>query len=120
MGPGVGINEHLKQTAKIADKITICRSMTHGEAAHERGTHNMFTGYKPSPALIFPSFGSIISHQYVPRHNLPQYVCVSNKPNEFAGSGYLSSSFAPFSLGADPAAGGFKVRDLNLPGDVDE
>jgi hypothetical protein len=25
--------------------------MTHGEAAHERGTHNMFTGYRPSPAL---------------------------------------------------------------------
>ena len=34
-----------------------CRSMTHGEAAHERGTHNMFTGYRPSPALQFPEHG---------------------------------------------------------------
>ena len=34
--------------------------MTHGEAAHERGTHNMFTGYKPSPAIKFPSFGSVV------------------------------------------------------------
>ena len=35
----------------VADKIAVIRSMTHGEAAHERGTHNMFTGYRPSPAL---------------------------------------------------------------------
>ncbi len=48
----------LKNTAQVADKITICRSMTHGEAAHERGTHNMFTGYRPSLALQFPSMGS--------------------------------------------------------------
>src|SRR6516164_11689895 len=32
---GAVFNETLKQTAQIADKITICRSMTHGEAAHE-------------------------------------------------------------------------------------
>ena len=41
-------------------------------------------------------------------------------PNEFAGSGYLSSAFSPFSLGSDPAAGGFKVRDLDLPNGVDD
>lgn len=116
---GEVVSEAIPQLAKIADKIAIIRSMTHGEAAHERGTHNMFTGYRPSPALTFPSFGSIISHQYGPRENLPPYVCVPNQPNEFAGSGYLSSSFAPFSLGSDPASAGFQVRDLNLPGGVD-
>jgi hypothetical protein len=94
--------------------------MSHGEAAHERGTHNMFTGYRPSPALVFPSMGSVVSHEYGPRNNLPPYVCVPNVPNEFASTGYLSSSFAPFSLGSDPAAGGFKVRDLNLAGGVDD
>src|SRR6185436_15178732 len=83
-------------------------------------THNMFTGYKPSPALIFPSMGSVVSHEYGPRNNLPPYVCIPSVPNEFAGSGYLSSSFAPFSLGSDPAAGGFKVLDLNLASGVDD
>ena len=94
-----------QQTAKVADKIAICRSMTHGEAAHERGTHNMFTGYRPSPALAFPSMGSVVSHEFGPRNNLPPYVCIPNQPNEFAGTGYLSSSYAGFSLGADPAVG---------------
>lgn len=117
---GEVIGETLPKLAAIADKFAIIRSMTHSEAAHERGTHNMFTGYRPSPALIFPSFGSVISHEYGPRNNLPPYVCIPNQPNEYAGSGYLSSSFAPFSLGADPADGGFQVRDLNLPNGVDD
>ena len=33
---GTRINEMMPNTAKVADKIAICRSMTHGEAAHER------------------------------------------------------------------------------------
>ncbi len=112
--------ETMPQMAKMADKIAVIRSMTHSEAAHERGTHNMFTGYKPSPALNFPSMGSVVSHEYGPRNNLPPYICIPNVPNEYAANGYLSSSFAPFSLGADPASTGFKVRDLTLPGGVTE
>ena len=118
--PGEVFCETVPQIAQIADKITVVRSMTHGEAAHERGTHNMFTGYRPSPALIFPSLGSIVSHELGPRENLPPYVCIPNEPNPYAGTGYLSSSFGPFSLGADPASGGFQVRDLSLPPGVEE
>jgi uncharacterized protein (DUF1501 family) len=116
---GAVINEYLKDTAQIADKIVLCRSMTHGEAAHERGTHNMFTGYRPSPALVFPSMGSVVSHEFGPRNNLPPYVCIPSQPTTYAGSGYLSSAYAPFSLGSDPANPGFTVQDLNLPGGVD-
>ena len=112
--------ESLPNLAKCADKFAVIRSMTHGEAAHERGTHNMFTGYKPSPALSYPSIGSVISHEYGPRNNLPPYVCIPNQPNEYAGNGYLSSSYAPFSLGADPASTNFQVRDLKLPGGVND
>lgn len=115
---GVRFSEHLKHTAKIADKITVIRSMTHGEAAHERGTHNMFTGYRPSPALNYPSFGSVISHELGPRKNLPPYVCIPQQPNPYAGSGYLSSAFGPFSVGSDPNNKDFSVRDLSLPGGV--
>jgi len=117
--PGVRFGELLPHTAKIADKIAVCRSMTHGEAAHERGTHNMFTGYRPSPALQYPSMGSVVSHEFGPRQNLPPYVCIPSQPNEFAGSGYLSSAYSGFSLGSDPASPSFKVRDLSLPSGID-
>ncbi len=104
--PGTRLNEMLVQTAQVTDKLAICRSMTHGEAAHERGTHNMFTGYRPSPALSFPSMGSVVTHEFPSKNNLPQYVCIPGQPNEYAGTGYLSSSYAPFSLGSDPASPG--------------
>jgi len=116
---GETFSETLPNLAKCADKFAVIRSMTHGEAAHERGTHNMFTGYKPSPALVFPSFGSVVSHEYGPRNDLPPYVCVPNVPNEYAGTGYLSSSYGPFALGDDPQNPRFQVRDLNLAGGVD-
>jgi hypothetical protein len=116
---GVQFNELLEHTAKVADKITIVRSMTHGEAAHERGTHNMFTGYRPSPAITFPSFGSVVSHEYGPRANLPPYVTIPSLPAPDAGAGYLGSGFGPFAIGSDPADGKFAVRDLSLPGGVD-
>jgi hypothetical protein len=115
--PGVRFSEHLSKTAKIADKLTVIRSMTHGEAAHERGTHNMFTGYKPSPAVNYPSFGSVVAKELGGRNSLPPYVCVpqkiSNNGQDVAGTGYLPTSYGPFSLGSDPAALGFKVRDLS-------
>jgi hypothetical protein len=117
--PGIEFSEHMKELAKVADKMCVIRSMNHGEAAHERGTHNMFTGYRPSPALKYPSFGSVISHEFGPRKNLPPYVCVPSQPNEFAGTGYLSSMYGPFSIGSDPANGGYKVQDLTLPNGVD-
>ena len=112
--------EMMQRSAGVADKITVIRSMTHGEAAHERGTHNMFTGYRPSPALNYPSFGAVVSEEFGPRRDMPPYVCVPSLPNPFAGSGYLSTKYGPFTLGADPANGGFKVRDLQLPGDVND
>jgi hypothetical protein len=117
--PGVQFNEQLSRTAKIADRLTVVRSMTHGEAAHERGTHNMFTGYRPSPALTFPSLGSVVSHELGPRADLPPYVCIPRLPAPDAGAGYLGSGYGPFSIGSDPADEGFKVRDLALPGGVD-
>jgi len=115
--PGVHFSEHLSKTAKIADKLTIVRSMTHGEAAHERGVTSMFTGYRPSPAITYPSFGSVIAQQQGSRNNIPPYICIpqkyDNNGNDTLGTGFLPGSFGPFSLGSDPAATDFKVRDLS-------
>lgn len=115
---GVRFNELMEQTAKVADRLTIIRSMTHTEAAHPRGTHNMITGYRPSAAIVYPSMGSVVSHELGPRNEMPPYVCVPNLTSAFSGSGYLSAAYGPFTLGSDPARRSFEVRDLALPDDV--
>jgi hypothetical protein len=115
---GVKFSQYLPKTASIADKIAVIRSMTHGETAHERGRHDMFTGYKPSAALTYPSFGSITSQQLGVRNNLPPYIAIPSIADEYAGTGYLSHSYSPFTLGSNPESDNFKVRDLQLPDGV--
>ena len=112
--PGERFSETLKHTAKVADKLAVIRSMTHGEAAHERGTHNMMTGYKPSPALTYPSIGSVVSEQFGIRKNLPPYIAIPTQ-SRYGGSGYLNSKHSPFSIGSNPESSNFKVRDISLP-----
>ena len=116
---GVRFNELMKDTAQVADRLAVIRSMTHTEAAHPRGTHNMMTGYRPSAAIVYPSIGSVVSHELGGRNEMPPYVCVPNLTSAYSGSGYLSSAFGPFTLGSDPARRSFEVRDLALPDGVD-
>ena len=113
--PDIRLNEMMKNTAKVMDKISIIRSMTHGEAAHNEA-HIICLMAIDLAQPKYPSIGSVVAHEFGPRHNLPPYVCIPNQPNEFAGTGYLSSSFSGFSLGSDPASDGFQVRDLKLMG----
>lgn len=118
--PGVRFSSHMQKTAAVADKLTVVRSMSHSEVDHSRGEHSMFTGYRPSPALVYPSIGSVTSQELGPRNDMPPYLCVPNQGSQFLGSGYLSNSCGPFALGADPARPGFSVRDLNSPKGVDD
>ena len=118
--PGTYFSSHMPFSAKIADRITVVRSMTHTEVDHSRGEHSMFTGYRPSPALVYPSMGSVVADQLGVRQAMPAYVCVPNQGSQFLGSGYLSNSCGPFALGTDPARSNFTVRDLNLAKGVDE
>jgi len=118
--PGIRFSEHLPQTANIADKIAVIRSITHTEADHGRGEHSMLTGYRPSPALVYPSTGSIASLELGPRAELPAYIAVPQTFTPYMGPGYLSAAHGPFALGADPSRAGFKVRDLNMADGVTE
>ncbi|MCH7703157.1 MAG: DUF1501 domain-containing protein [Planctomycetes bacterium] len=119
---GIQLSGLWKRTAGVADKMAFVRSMTHGEAAHERGSHNMLTGYRPSPAIAYPSMGSVVSHEYGPRNDLPAYIAVPNADggSGFAGTGYLSSAYGAYSISGEPNDDNFVVRDLSLPPGVDE
>ena len=112
---GVQVSALLRHTAKVADKLTICRAMSHTEAAHERGVHNMLTGYRPSPAIVYPSLGSVVAHEQGPRRALPPYVCVPSLPSTYAGAGYLSQAYGPFSVGGDHPRSTRAEKTLPIP-----
>ena len=116
---GVVFGENFVQLAKVADKMTVIRSIAGKEADHGRATYAMYTGYRKSPAVEHPSLGAVVSHEFGPRANLPPYVAVPNA-SEYGGTGYLGSQFGPFGIGSDPGRSGYQVRDLILPPGVDD
>jgi hypothetical protein len=115
--PGVEISEHLPRVAQHADKFTIIRSITSPEGSHQRATNYMNTGNRDNPALLFPSYGSVIAKETGFGGAMPPYVGIPSMIRPPGGSsGYLSGMFNPFE--ADPNNGG--VRDLRLPNNVSE
>jgi len=112
--PGIVFSENLSRTAQVCDKITVVRSITGRIPDHGQATYQMFTGYLPTPAILHPSVGAVVSNQFGPRNDLPAYVGVPNVPPP-GGAGYMSSKFGAFELGADPGQKNFQVRDISLP-----
>jgi hypothetical protein len=110
--PGVAVAEYLPRTATLADQWAIVRSMTSTLGEHNFGSHYLLTGYKPTPVLQYPSFGSVLAHVRGAAGALPSYVAVP-EPNDMAGAGYLPGSCRPFAVAGDPNRPDFRVRDLD-------
>jgi hypothetical protein len=118
---GVQICEHLPLSATQMDKCSIVRSVTHPDAGHESASHYLLTGYRPTndiPAQEMPSYGSITAKERGPRQpGIPAYVTVPNPPRS-GNAGYLGVAYNPFSVGADPSAKNFSVKNLTLPNGI--
>lgn len=95
--PGVLIGEHLPTIAKQMKHLAILRSLNSGEGNHDRGTYKMHTGYIPTPTVVHPGFGSILSVELGPKRGeefpLPHCVAI-NTAGESAG--FLGMAHAPF------------------------
>jgi len=119
--PGIQVSEHLPLSAKEMDKFAILRSVTHPDAGHESASHYLLTGYKPTndiPSNEMPSYGSIVAKERGPRQpGLPAYLALPNPPRSTAAA-YLGVAYNPFSVGADPNAANFSVRNLTLPNGI--
>ncbi|MBI1897390.1 MAG: DUF1501 domain-containing protein [Acidobacteria bacterium] len=111
---GLPICEHLPSIAKLMDRVTLVRTLTSEIGEHDQAGRYVMTGYKPSPAISYPSFGSVVSRVSGKSEALPPYIAVPN-PRPYMGPGYLPGSYSPFSVGADPSRKDFKVRDLDFP-----
>ena len=113
--PGIRISEHLPQTAKVMDRMAIIRSITTNEAAHERGTHYMLTGFTPLPGFAVPGYGAVTAKFRGSRSALPPYIAIPSALTYGGEAGFLGAALNPFSPSGDPASANFSVRDLDLP-----
>jgi hypothetical protein len=124
--PGTHFSECVPHLAKVADKFTVLRSVTHKDPNHGGGNHYMMTG-APTPVPVgcgafvtfHPSFGSIVSYKRGTQNGLPGYMTLPSITRS-GGPNFLGAEHAPFVAGGDPNAKGFKVRDVVLPSDISE
>jgi hypothetical protein len=116
---GIEISEHLPKTAQVTDRLTIVRSLNHTIPAHGPATVFMTTGNKPTPALQYPSLGSLTTRLLPAEPGVPPYVTFGEIRNGAGGSaGYLGTAYNPFIVegGAGGKGGGnLRVRDIQLP-----
>ena len=110
---GVRVNEHLPRLGGLLDRCTLIRSVTSPEGNHDRASHYALTGYRPTPALVYPSFSSVVAKEFGVGKTLPNVIAVPTAPT-YAGAGYLTAAFEPFSVHSDPSRN-FKVKDLESP-----
>ena len=116
--PGIQLSDKLPETAKVADKIAIIRSLSSNIAAHEQASQYLMTGYRPLPTLEYPSYGSVVAKELGVRNSIPPYVAVPDIAR--AGqSGFIGSGYNAFTV-PDPSVPNFQVRDVNPPGRVDD
>jgi Protein of unknown function (DUF1501) len=113
---GVEICEHLPKVAATADRATFIRSLYHTIPSHGPATVFMTTGNKPTPAVQYPSLGSLVSRLMAAERGVPAYVTFNDLRNGTAGqAGYLGTAYNPFVVETGKGKGNLQVRGISLP-----
>lgn len=112
--PGVMFSEHLPKMAGMMDRCTLIRSMHHSIPEHGPAAQYMLTGHPPSPALVYPSLGSVIARLSEDETSIPAYMAFNNPAA--GGAGYLGSAWNAFELTSDVNA---LPKGLSLSADQD-
>lgn len=111
---GIEIGEKLPLLASMADKYTLIRSLTHGSNAHETGHYAMITGDTSGGAVVYPSFGAVISYMKRDSYKgiLPSYISVTSANSRFNEGGFLGNEYKSFDTGGKPEAEEYEVEGV--------
>jgi Protein of unknown function (DUF1501) len=117
--PGIRFTELLSETARVADKLAVVRSMYHakaGASGHPEGTKYMLSGSHPGSILPMPDIGSVAAHVLgTASPFLPPYIMVPGNDEQSAqtSTGFLPATTTVFKTGgSDLSAANWKVGAL--------
>ena len=91
---GVLVSEHLKRTAPLLDRGVLIRTIHHDiSGEHGAAANLVHTGRRPSETILYPSIGSIVSHQLGTKSDdVPAYV-VMGYPSIMRDPGFLGAKY---------------------------
>src|SRR5260370_1152106 len=92
--PGARVCEHLAQSAPLLDRCVLIRSLNHPISGEHAAAANLVaTGRMPSGTIVYPSIGSIVSHELGAKSDqVPAYV-VMGYPNITRDPGFLGAKY---------------------------
>jgi hypothetical protein len=100
---GFQVTSFLPETARIADKITVIRSMTAKVGVHEPASYLMRTGFEKRGTIVHPTLGAWAQHYLGASHKtLPSSVCINRPSNH--GNGFFPAAMSPLPI-LDPDEG---------------
>lgn len=121
---GIRIGELLPELAKLADKYSIIRSMTHGQNGHETASYMVQTGRMPGGRLVYPAVGAVVTafkgFQQGSQSLIPPYIVLTQPQGRFSEAGFMGIKYKPFATGGDPNAYRFAVEGIIAPDLSDE
>ena len=113
---GIRIGQELPRLAKLADKYSIIRSMTHGINAHETASYVVQTGRPAGTGDVFPCAGAVVSRfmgvDAGYQGLLPPYIVLTQPQGRFSESGFMGLRYKPFATGGKPNASTFTVEGI--------
>ncbi len=99
--PGVHVADFWPRTARVMDKIALIRSLQSREAEHDRAIALVRTGYPPSGAIRYPTWGSVVAlKREDPDFELPAFVRIGRPriATRDVDQGVLGVRFASFNI----------------------
>ena len=89
---GVRVCRHLERSADILDRTVLLRTVHHDVIdEHAAAVNRMHTGRPTSGTVVYPSIGSVVTHELGPAdEGVPPYV-VMGYPNLTRGPGFLGA-----------------------------
>ena len=116
--PGVRFAEILPRMARELGRYALLRSWNPHNAGHGVADQYVLSGREMNPALIYPTYGSIVSHQKGFKTRMPPFVQLGDNVDRTNGggtAGYLGQEHNPFEIHANPNVEKFSVRDITPP-----
>ena len=130
--PGLDFCELLPRTARVADKLAVCRAMSTDDNTHSTSGYWVLTGFKyrgtnarEIQATDWPNLGSVVK-MLKPSESLPFSFAwlpepmVANPGVLVSGqsAGFLGPHWDPDRFTCDPQSDNFVIREFQLPGDL--
>jgi len=120
--PGVRFCEVAPRMAREAKRFGLLRSLNPRNGSHGAADFIMMSGHAFSTTMIYPSYGSVVSHYRGFKTKMPPFVQLGQWVEKVFGggtAGYLGIVHNPFEIAADPNVDRFSARDISPPPGVE-